>query len=385
MGALAAGEYLQILDVSPTGAVNPGTSVSFIASASGFIDPRYSVTDSFSASGATTGSIDQVGYFTWTPGIYDAGRHTLTVSVSDPYDHTASTTVDVLVAGNSILTTNISPGPVVAARRLFTFSVVAPGFISPNFTIYDSYSRSSASSNNINAQGSFMWAPTVDELGAHRLIIVASDTAGHNAQTTVDVTVVSPTASIDSISPGTGVAVGTSLSFLTRTTLSSPTWSVEDSFRGTSSIPASAISSSGRFSWVPVAADLGLHTLTVTATDVYGNTASTSLMVAVVSGSVVPTSATTPAAAVGMSTSASSTPAVERIEKYLFTSNLSVGSRGASVQELQKRLTALGFFSGPVSGYFGPLTAASVKKFQAAHGLPQVGNVGPLTRAVLNR
>lgn len=42
------------------------------------------------------------------------------------------------------------------------------------------------------------------------------------------------------------------------------------------------------------------------------------------------------------------------------------------------------FSSANITGHFGPLTAAAVKKFQKAHGLEQVGVVGPKTKAVLN-
>ena len=71
--------------------------------------------------------------------------------------------------------------------------------------------------------------------------------------------------------------------------------------------------------------------------------------------------------------------------KYSFTSFLHLTSRGTEVSELQKRLASLGYFSGAVTGYYGPLTQAAVKKFQAANGLTQAGYVGPGTRAALNR
>jgi len=58
---------------------------------------------------------------------------------------------------------------------------------------------------------------------------------------------------------------------------------------------------------------------------------------------------------------------------------LSQGSTGDDVMNLQ---TYLGVSA---TGYFGPLTANAVAKFQASEGLSQVGIVGPLTRAAFAR
>jgi len=71
--------------------------------------------------------------------------------------------------------------------------------------------------------------------------------------------------------------------------------------------------------------------------------------------------------------------------KFVFTATLEVGSRGNDVTQLQSRLTLEGVYSGPITGYFGPLTKAAVIKYQAAHGIEQVGIVGPQTRAALNQ
>lgn len=71
--------------------------------------------------------------------------------------------------------------------------------------------------------------------------------------------------------------------------------------------------------------------------------------------------------------------------KFVFTKYLEVDSTGAEVTELQKKLTNLGFYAGPVTGKFGPLTEAAVKKFQKEHKITQAGYVGPSTRAKLNQ
>mgnify|MGYP001606877184 FL=1 len=78
------------------------------------------------------------------------------------------------------------------------------------------------------------------------------------------------------------------------------------------------------------------------------------------------------------------TPKVLGVATYTFTQDLSLGSTGAEVGELQKILARLNFFTGPTSGYFGPQTQAAVRAFQQARGLQQVGRVGPQTRTALN-
>lgn len=72
---------------------------------------------------------------------------------------------------------------------------------------------------------------------------------------------------------------------------------------------------------------------------------------------------------------------------YDFTSNLTVGSTGAQVTELQQFLIDKGFLtavSAP-TGYFGSLTQAALGKYQASVGIsPDAGYFGPITRAYIN-
>ncbi len=71
---------------------------------------------------------------------------------------------------------------------------------------------------------------------------------------------------------------------------------------------------------------------------------------------------------------------------YNFTVDLSLGSNGAAVTALQQLLLQGGFYNGPITGYFGPMTLAAVKKFQIAHKItPANGYVGPTTRTILNQ
>ncbi|MFB8791106.1 MAG: peptidoglycan-binding protein [Potamolinea sp.] len=59
------------------------------------------------------------------------------------------------------------------------------------------------------------------------------------------------------------------------------------------------------------------------------------------------------------------------------------GSSGTDVTRLQNRLTALGVYNGPITGYFGGLTEDAVIRFQQAKGLLADGVVGPKTKTAL--
>lgn len=81
---------------------------------------------------------------------------------------------------------------------------------------------------------------------------------------------------------------------------------------------------------------------------------------------------------------------------YSFTADLTVGSTGAQVTELQNYLVAEAtgaaaqnlanaFAGGVAKGYFGGLTQAAVAEWQAAMGVsPAVGYWGPISRATYN-
>lgn len=63
---------------------------------------------------------------------------------------------------------------------------------------------------------------------------------------------------------------------------------------------------------------------------------------------------------------------------------LSTGSQGRDVVDLQQKLAAAGFNPGPVDGDFGRQTRAAVVRFQQANGLDTDGVVGPKTWAKLD-
>ena len=301
--AYAGNSSVSIQALTPGTGVDAGSPVSFIAVVQGFSDPIYSVVDSTPTAGGTSGGIDKIGVFSWTPIIYDAGRHLLIVSVSDALGDSASTSVSILVRNNNLVITGLTPGTAVNPAQTVTFKVVAPGFQNPVFNVFDSVWQTSVSTANIDATGLFTWIPTNSDVGTHTLILTASDTQGRQGQITQNITVTLP----------------------------------------------------------PPVPPPGAATTTATTTP-------TAVM-----PPVNPSTSTTPPA-----------PAAASGASYVFTTALGIGSRGTAVTQLQKKLAALGFFSAQPSGYYGPVTAAAVAKFQKAHGLPPVAVVGPATRKLLN-
>lgn len=65
------------------------------------------------------------------------------------------------------------------------------------------------------------------------------------------------------------------------------------------------------------------------------------------------------------------------------SSSLTEGDRGPRVAELQTLLRSAGYYSGSISGIFGPQTLAAVEAFQAAQGLAVDGLAGSQTLAAL--
>ena len=58
---------------------------------------------------------------------------------------------------------------------------------------------------------------------------------------------------------------------------------------------------------------------------------------------------------------------------------LRLGSTGTDVSNLQTDLTTLGYYYGDITGHFGSMTQAAVKKFQKSRGLTQDGIAGTTT------
>lgn len=69
----------------------------------------------------------------------------------------------------------------------------------------------------------------------------------------------------------------------------------------------------------------------------------------------------------------------DNAEEIGFVKKLVRASEGSSVKDVQSKLKELGFFDGPISGYYMNQTIAAVKKFQEYNGLHITGETDELT------
>jgi peptidoglycan hydrolase-like protein with peptidoglycan-binding domain len=65
------------------------------------------------------------------------------------------------------------------------------------------------------------------------------------------------------------------------------------------------------------------------------------------------------------------------------TSSSNQTPTGPAVAELQRVMTRLGYYSGPIDGIYGPATTAGVEAMQTALGVTSDGIYGPETHAAL--
>lgn len=70
-------------------------------------------------------------------------------------------------------------------------------------------------------------------------------------------------------------------------------------------------------------------------------------------------------------------------DNVMAASNLSWGSRGTEVVQVQQTLNTKGYWCGTADGIFGPQTYQAVIRFQKAAGIGVDGIIGPITRQAL--
>lgn len=364
-----------IQGLTPGTAVVVGNPLTFTAAASSFINPSFTVSDSFVGSSVSNADINAGGNFSWTPTASEVGTHTITVYANDTSGHSANVTETIVVQTPNITVTSISPSQNINPSATLTFTLTEAGLTNPSYTLSDSFTNSSITNSDITPAGTFTWTPASNQVGTHPLYIYATDSLGHTASTSITLYVIQPiSVAVTAPTPSSTVAPGTTVSFNAQAYgFTNPTYAVVDSLSG-SSVTNADINSAGNFNWTPTANDIGVHTLTVSATDIYSHFSSAAATITVASNGTQ--TVTTP--------NVSSSATTQTSSGFVFSNYLAPGDTSSDVTELQTILTQQGDFSGPITGYYGPLTEAAVVAYQAAHGIDQLGVVGPATRAALN-
>lgn len=80
-----------------------------------------------------------------------------------------------------------------------------------------------------------------------------------------------------------------------------------------------------------------------------------------------------------------SSPAYGQSYPQSATDQVSQPDPGGSVADLQQQLSSLGYYNGPITGYFDSSTQAAVSRFQQDNGLVPDGIVGPATSNALGQ
>ncbi len=361
---------LVIESVAPSSTIGTGQTLTFTAVPTGFPSPSYSVSDSYlPRSSVTVNNIDSTGKFTWTPTADETGNHNILVMVTDGVTGRTLSKTQAIVVTSPILSIQTLSKTAFTLGETVKFNLLGINFGSSTYALTDTFSGSTASSSMISATGTFAWIPTAEDIGIHRLTITATDASGVSRSVSQQLTISGFGVNIQSVYPGRTLTVGTPLLFsVSSVNFTNPLYTLTDAFAAPSSMANKNLSTSGSFSWTPLASDVGTHTIIVVANDALAHQATTTMTV-VVNAAVASVVTTTPSASTAT----------------LFTLDLRSGSSGKEVTALQTALTEGKFYSGPITGTFGPMTQAALKRFQIAQGLSPVGFVGPGTRAALNK
>lgn len=378
---------VSVQSLSPSTTVSIGTAISFALSTSGFSSPAYAIADSMSGSTINSGNINASGQFNWTPSAQDAGTHNLTITITDSSGNRA-TTVQTLTVNNSpsISIQSMSPATTtIHYGKTLSWNVTTSGIGNPYFTVNDYFSGTTITNSNMDMYGNFKWTPKYQDIGLHYITVYARDpltNITHTASQQITVGI-PPDIAIQSLSAST-ITAGQTVTFNVVTSgIPGAAFSLKDSFPNSTAGVFNIDQYTGNFSWTSTARDVGLHILTITANNSDASkAASTTQYITVTNDAAAAVIPSVPA--ITPSNPIVSTPIPSASSGEVFTTYLSEGMTSAEVKQLQLALTKLGFFNGPATGYFGPLTTKAVKSLQKSYGITQLGAVGPATRSLLN-
>ncbi len=396
--------------LSPGSSVAVGKALTFTMSSNGFTNPSYGIIDSMSNSTISASNISG-GTFNWTPSTSDLGSHELTIIVSDSSggNGSATTKVTITVTPSYYATIEaLTPGNSVSTNQAVTFTVTPTGFSSPIFYVNDTHGTSTISNANIDVEGKVKWTPTSQDLGEHVISISVVDSSGRGTIVKQTLTVTSGTTPTPTPTATPTVTV-TPTPTPSATPTPTPVVTTPIKIYPTQFSPSSVALKLNQASTVTLSGGLASayainynSNASVVLASITGNKLNLSGLntggaVIVVCSALNDCGAIQVAVNTTNSITVAAAPAPASVAKSALTANigsatsskiastLKVGMTSPEVSQLQKKLAALSFYAGPVTGYFGTLTETAVKDYQSSLNLEPVGYVGPATRAALNK
>ncbi len=331
------------------------------------------------------------GLVFYEPGTSNSGNN-YNGFVVDNVSITSTTTTSTSTPPNSTSTppTSTSTPPVITLNGSSTMNIVQHSvFTDPGATATDDIDGTVA----VTATGTVNTAV----LGAYIRTYTATDSNNNTASTTRTVNVVA-TSSVPIVTlNGTS-----SVNVMQNTAFTDPGATATDQEDGTLTVTRSGALNTDV---------LGDYTLTYSATDSNGNTATATRVVHVIAGQpsgggggggggggfvfsplpgftspIISTNPSTGGNPITIATVSTPTGEVLGVAVFNFKRNMKIGSTGDDVQELQKYLISQGYLVlKNATKYFGPLTHNALKKWQKARGLPSTGFFGPMSRAEIVR
>lgn len=357
-----------IQSLLPGNTVVFGQNVTATLSTTGFTSPTFSISDSFYGGTLSSSNLTSGGTLQWTPKSQDIGTHVLTILVQDSLGNRASVTCTITVQDSSFILRAVSPSNTIRVGTELHLYASTTGFIDPTYSLSDSFSGSSLSSAYINSSGNVLWTPRVQDVGSHAITLYARDGSGHTS------------------------TLYSTILVLASSTTSTQTQSI--SLQNTTTPRYTftkyvALNSSGE---EVLALQNFLNQkgfLSAVPTGTFGPRTEDAVKKFQISEGLSPLGVVGPAtrnALNNYSQNSSTKQTVStQLTPYVFTKYLTLGSSNSEVTALQNKLTTIGFYSGPISGYYGQLTMLSVKKFQLHYSISPTGSVGPATRNALNK
>lgn len=393
-----------IQNVSTNGNLPAGKALTFLVSQTGFTNPTYIVSDSFSGSSVSTSNLSS-GLFSWVPDISQNGDHTITVYASDASGQSATATQFVRVGtGPTIGVQQLSPSTNVKLGQNVTFTVFASNFQPTSYSVQDSFQGGTLTNASINTNGQFSWMPSGSDTGTHTLTIKGVVGAfGDSATTSLTLNVLGADGLMPAPATLTQATSTTMLSALQAQlaalmakmkgqTPAATTESTTDSTVQKFTLnlkPGSKGDEVLRLQNLLVS--LGLLTNTPNGYYGVGTTAAIKKFQTEHGleplGSVGPgTRAALNAKISGQTVTTATVSTSGSACGFKFEHFMGYGDDDASqVSKLQECLISLGHLSGTATGFYGRATETAVKKFQSSKGLEPLGYVNTATRVVLNQ